>query len=247
MEVQPILEVLVGKTVEQALIEVLEEAELEALREQQRKFLEIRAAETSEAQRLANNEKHIIKEKEKVLNDLEEGVRLQNELEERIAAAGLVQGYIANLLPSILDGLESDGVCIDNIKHGIDEGFMPWLMKEVTHELEDMISSRDILTGIAKSQTKITINHSNFYVYCRYGTRNFGKSCRNLSSLKQRTTFRTRRGRRTNNGRFSTTRTFARTSQQYTKELISNYYYNIYLWGRVIFLYTIINSLKYEL
>jgi len=51
MEVQPILEVLVGKTVEQALIEVLEEEELASLREQQRRFLELRAAETAEALR----------------------------------------------------------------------------------------------------------------------------------------------------------------------------------------------------
>lgn len=51
MEVQPILEVLVGKTVEQALIEVLEEEELAALREQQRRFLELRATEMSEALR----------------------------------------------------------------------------------------------------------------------------------------------------------------------------------------------------
>lgn len=51
MEVQPILEVLVGKTVEQALIEVLEEEELAALREQQRRFLELRAIEMSEALR----------------------------------------------------------------------------------------------------------------------------------------------------------------------------------------------------
>lgn len=51
MEVQPILEVLVGKTVEQALIEVLEEEELAALREQQRRFLELRSTETAEALR----------------------------------------------------------------------------------------------------------------------------------------------------------------------------------------------------
>ena len=35
LEVQPILEVLVGKTVEQALLEVMEEEELAALRAQQ--------------------------------------------------------------------------------------------------------------------------------------------------------------------------------------------------------------------
>jgi hypothetical protein len=29
----------------------------------------------------------------------------------------------------------------------VDESFMPWLMKEVTHELKDIVSSRDVLTG----------------------------------------------------------------------------------------------------
>ena len=35
---QPILEVIVGKTMEQSMLEVMEEEELENLREQQRKF-----------------------------------------------------------------------------------------------------------------------------------------------------------------------------------------------------------------
>ena len=38
LEVKPILEVLVGKTVEQALLEVMEEEELASLREQQVKY-----------------------------------------------------------------------------------------------------------------------------------------------------------------------------------------------------------------
>lgn len=62
-EVQPILEVLVGKTVEQALIEVLEEEEIAALKEQQRKFLELRAAEKAEARRLEEQERRIREEK----------------------------------------------------------------------------------------------------------------------------------------------------------------------------------------
>ena len=39
LEVQPILEVLVGKTVEQALLEVMEEEELASLRQQQVPFM----------------------------------------------------------------------------------------------------------------------------------------------------------------------------------------------------------------
>ncbi|KAK9885623.1 hypothetical protein WA026_012388 [Henosepilachna vigintioctopunctata] len=150
MEVQPILEVLVGKTLEQALIEVLEEEELEALKTQQRRFLEIRAAEACEAQRLIEKEKRLQREKEKRLKEYEDGIKIQKQMEERIAASVLMQGYLADLLPSILEGLESEGVLLDNIKQDIDNTFMPWLMKEVTTELEDIVSSRDILSDIVR-------------------------------------------------------------------------------------------------
>lgn len=47
-EVQPVLEVLVGKTVEQAMTEVLEEEELMALRAQQRRFQELQRLQEEE-------------------------------------------------------------------------------------------------------------------------------------------------------------------------------------------------------
>lgn len=118
MEVQPILEVLVGKTVEQALIEVLEEEELAALREQQRRFLEMRAVETAEAQRLEERERRLQAEKDRRMKDMSEGLRTQKEMEERIAASVLMQGYMADMLPSVLEGLEEEGFLLDNIKQG---------------------------------------------------------------------------------------------------------------------------------
>lgn len=60
---QPILEVLVGKTIEQALMEVLEEEEIAALKEQQRKFLELRAMEKAETRRLEEQERRLREEK----------------------------------------------------------------------------------------------------------------------------------------------------------------------------------------
>lgn len=62
-EVEPILEVLVGKTVEHALTEVLEEEELEGLRAQQRRFRELRASEEAELQRLEQQESRLPEDK----------------------------------------------------------------------------------------------------------------------------------------------------------------------------------------
>ena len=54
---------LVGKTVEQSLLEVMEEEELETLREHQRRFEERRQAELAEQQRLAERERRHVEEK----------------------------------------------------------------------------------------------------------------------------------------------------------------------------------------
>ena len=63
IEVKPILEVLVGKTIEQSLIEVMEEEELANLRRQQREYEELRNAEKVEQQRLEEQERRLREEK----------------------------------------------------------------------------------------------------------------------------------------------------------------------------------------
>lgn len=63
VEVKPILEVLVGKTVEQSLLEVMEEEELSNLRQQQRQFEELRNVELAEQQRLEEQDRRLREEK----------------------------------------------------------------------------------------------------------------------------------------------------------------------------------------
>ncbi|XP_015591817.1 radial spoke head protein 3 homolog B isoform X2 [Cephus cinctus] len=150
VEVQPILEVLVGKTIEQALIEVLEEEELAALREQQRRFMELRAAEKAEQQRLEEQERRLRDEKCRRLRQHEEAMKTQQETEDRVAAAVLLTGYIAELLPAVLEGLKMSGFLLDEIKADTEEGFMPWLMKEVKKEMGSMIESRELLMEIVR-------------------------------------------------------------------------------------------------
>ena len=60
---KPILEVLVGKTLEQSLLEVMEEEELANLRAQQRAFEQLRNAELVEQQRLEEQERRHSEEK----------------------------------------------------------------------------------------------------------------------------------------------------------------------------------------
>lgn len=66
-EVEPVLEVLVGKTIEQSLEEVMEEEELARLKAQQRAFEELRNNELAEVQRLQEQERRRREEKVRVL------------------------------------------------------------------------------------------------------------------------------------------------------------------------------------
>ncbi|KAK0174527.1 hypothetical protein PV327_010287 [Microctonus hyperodae] len=147
-EVQPILEVLVGKTIEQALTEVLEEEEMANIKEQQRRFLELRAAEEAEALRLEQQDRRIREEKDRRLRQHEDALKVQQETEERVAATVLLTGYIAELLPTVLDGLKVSGYLLDEMKSDSEDGFMPWLVKEVRKEMDTMVDSRELLSDI---------------------------------------------------------------------------------------------------
>lgn len=63
LEVKPMLEVLVGKTIEQSLLEVMEEEELANLRARQYAYEEIRNVELAEVQRLEEQERRHREEK----------------------------------------------------------------------------------------------------------------------------------------------------------------------------------------
>nr|XP_033325569.1 radial spoke head protein 3 homolog isoform X1 [Megalopta genalis] len=159
-EVQPILEKLVGKTMEQALIEVLEEEEIAALKEQQRKFLELREMEKAEERRLEEQERRIRQEKDDRLKQHETAMIADRETEERVAAATLLTGYIAELLPAVLEGLKMSGFLLDEIKADVEEGFVPWLMKEVKKEIGNVVESRELLMEIV---TEILENRAETY------------------------------------------------------------------------------------
>ena len=91
IEVKPILEVLVGKTVEQALLEVMEEEELANLRTQQRRFEELRNAELVETQRLEEQERRHREEKERRMKQQTDVLKKEKETAEKIAARAFAQ------------------------------------------------------------------------------------------------------------------------------------------------------------
>lgn len=150
IEVKPILEVLVGKTVEQALLEVIEEEELSNLRAQQRQFEELRNAELVETQRLEEQERRHREEKERRMRQQAEVLRKEKETGEKIAARAFAQGYLADLVPSVFGSLNENGYFYDPVERDVETYFMPWIMDKVVQNLNNTMVSRTMLDAIIR-------------------------------------------------------------------------------------------------
>lgn len=131
IEVQPILEVLVGKTIEQSLLEVTEEEELNSIRTQQQKYQEIRNAETAEMQRLEEQSRRRREEKERRVKQQREVMQREKEMLEKMAARNFARNYLQDLVPGVFSSLEDSGYFYDVVEREVETDFMPWLMGEV--------------------------------------------------------------------------------------------------------------------
>uniref|UniRef100_H0XKC5 Radial spoke head 3 n=2 Tax=Otolemur garnettii TaxID=30611 RepID=H0XKC5_OTOGA len=145
LEVKPMLEVLVGKTIEQALLEVMEEEELANLQTLQHEYEEIRNVELAEVQRLEEQERRHREEKERRKQQQWEIVHKHQETSQKIAARAFAQRYLADLLPSVFSSLRDSGYFYDPIERDIEVGFLPWLMNEVEKSMEYSMVGRTVV------------------------------------------------------------------------------------------------------
>lgn len=145
LEVRPMLEVLVGKTIEQSLLEVMEEEELANLRTSQFVYEELHNVELAEIQRLEEQEKRHREEKERRKQQQWDAVHKRSETSQKIAARAFAQWYLADLLPSVFGSLRDGGYFFDPIERDIEIGFLPWLMNEVDKTMEYTMVGRTVL------------------------------------------------------------------------------------------------------
>ncbi|NXJ13980.1 RSPH3 protein, partial [Odontophorus gujanensis] len=154
IEVKPILEVLVGKTIEQALLEVMEEEELAELWAQQRAYAELRNAELAEVQRLEEQDRRYREEKERCKRQQIQMLQKEKETMEKIAAQAFAKRYLADLIPSVFNNLHESGFFYDPIERDIETEFLPWLMTEVEETLEKKTLGRVMLDSLIRTVTE---------------------------------------------------------------------------------------------
>ncbi|XP_069788292.1 radial spoke head protein 3 homolog [Narcine bancroftii] len=154
IEVKPMLEVLVGKSIEQALLEVLEEEELANLRALQREFEEIRNAELAEIQRMEERERRYREEKKRRMLQQQEVLKKEKETADKVAARAFAQSYLADLIPTVFSTLRDNGYFYDPVERDVENVFLPWLMGEVKKSIEKKILGRTMLDMLLRDVAK---------------------------------------------------------------------------------------------
>eukprot|EP01037_Dinobryon_pediforme_P018228 gene18228-18482_t len=133
LEVEPILELLVGKTLHVSMLELMQEEELEAIRLQQEEFETLRNIEIAEVQRLEVEIKRKAAEKERRIAQENKRVEDKRRLEESIAARAFSNQFLGELHINVFDMLQEQGHFYDPVKKEIEVKFMGDLIKNVVN------------------------------------------------------------------------------------------------------------------
>ncbi|CAK0844624.1 unnamed protein product [Prorocentrum cordatum] len=149
VEVEPILEVLVGKTLEQSVMEVLEEEELESLRRHQEDFEKRRNAELQEVQRMEAAESRrndeMLRRKEQQAAQREQDLSKMRKVVSRSVAAA----HLSSLKDRALQHLLDAGVFADPMEMAVETAFMPQLFKMAAKQMASIVQTRNLLDSVA--------------------------------------------------------------------------------------------------
>lgn len=135
--VEPILEVLIGKSMDQGLREVRQEEEIKVLSAHQAKWALERDIIQSEAQRLLVEAQRKKEEADRRLAQAKEARREEAIAEHTQCAKTTAKEFFSELQARVLQNLATAGHFYDPVFAQVDHTFMPWLVKKVEDHLND--------------------------------------------------------------------------------------------------------------
>lgn len=145
IEVEPLLEVLVGKTIHVSILELIQEEEFEQITKKQQQFELIRNIELSELQRL---QREINRKKEEKQHRQQQSLARKlkkEELEETVAARELSRNYLLNVHEEVLKELQDEGCIYDPIKREIEENIIGDLLQGMRGRVGQYELARELM------------------------------------------------------------------------------------------------------
>jgi len=155
LEVEPILEVLIGKTLDHALMEVLEEEELKELAAHKQDFEQKRNTMLAEVQRIEAAEKRRIEEKDRRIKQAKDFELKQKEAAEKAKARLLAKQLLASSQDVVFVNLEKEGKFEEPILKQIKGDFLPWIFRETKKRLEVISNARSAVGLLLQDSQKM--------------------------------------------------------------------------------------------
>lgn len=150
-EVEPILSVLCGKILEQARMEVLEEEELNTMREQQDYYKRMLTAEVNDIARMEATEKKRLEEFQKNKLNMREKKRNKQQAHRKVVARTMSKNYMAGLRENVFRNLAAVGFYTNSFKIDVlDNDVVPWLHERAFQFVQDLEVQESLATVLAK-------------------------------------------------------------------------------------------------
>mmetsp|Transcript_122896 Transcript_122896/g.292325 ORF Transcript_122896/g.292325 Transcript_122896/m.292325 type:complete len:468 (+) Transcript_122896:60-1463(+) len=151
VECEPVLEVLVGKTLEQSMMEVLEEEELASLQRHQEDFEKRRNAELLEVQRMEAAEKRRADEVQRRV--AQQAARHEQDIctMRKVLARQIASEHLQGLKGRLLQNLEDAGVFADVGSMAVETKFMPGLLQAVVQQIQNSTQEHALADAVISS------------------------------------------------------------------------------------------------
>ena len=157
MEVEPLLEVLVGKTLEQSMMEVLQEEELDAMTQHQKEFTQIRNTELAETQRMEAAERRRWEEKERRKEQERERVARENKVMRKLAARGYATTALQNLQRQVFAELDKRGYFFDTVEREVEQLSIPSLFARAEQHLGRKRNAHAVVDALVAGSLSLMI------------------------------------------------------------------------------------------
>jgi len=160
-EVEPLLDVIVNKTLEQALMEVDEEHELAAMQDFKVEWYERQEVLSRDWEKQVNEEWERWHAKEVIVQRQREVKRREAEVLLKIQAMSAASSHLTRLVPNTM-GVLTEVAFPDARSMAIDRLFLPQLMGKVGKELEARKQSEDLALHLVaqRVESRSSVAHS---------------------------------------------------------------------------------------
>jgi len=152
-EVEPILEVLINKTLEQSIMEVEEEYELDQMSTFKTEWMKRQAAMMKDWEAQVAEEWVLWGKKEEVLKKKREEKRREAQVLLKIQAVAAAKAHLKDLVPNAVQSLQEEG--FPDLKGmGIVRNFLPQIFSEVRQQVQSRASAESVITDIVRKNVK---------------------------------------------------------------------------------------------